>query len=341
MKLPKRSLPEGASPVSTGSDLRGPGSYTAQARYKPEALREYIAEALDPETGIRSDIEPRAFLEAAADTTIISYPKSGKTWLAFLASRYIAGYLGFSELFEGLIGGEAGLRTFAPEARRAYLGQVAARRTERRWAPLIRFVHLDSLGYPYFAPKTLGAPATARHVLLVRDPRDILVSHYHHIASKNQGVFDAHRDKPAIAKDFEIGEFLRSDFFGIRHVLAYYSGWGRWAESVNAAVFHYEDFVSDPEGALALFLKEIGVSSVDDDLVTRSVDAASFDRLRAAESNAKLGRGQADDPLTRRMRRGKVSGFVDEMSGEDAVYLARIMERADVPILRRYLDRGG
>lgn len=192
MKLPKRAIPEDASLTDPGTNMVGPGAFTWQPRLSGEARMDYIAASLDPDTGIRSDIEPGVFLEAAADATIISYPKSGRTWLSYLVSRYIAGYLGFSELHDGITG-EGGLWTWAPEARRGYLAEVAKRRTGTRWAPLIRFIHLDSLGYPYFAPKTLGAPGTDRKIFLVRDPRDILVSHYHHIVDKNKGVFGAHR----------------------------------------------------------------------------------------------------------------------------------------------------
>jgi len=333
MKGPKRP-PEGAIPVDT--DLVGPGAFTAAPALTPEERRRYIAESLDPERGLQEDVEPRVFLGQAADATILSYPKSGKTWIAYLVTNYIARLLGFRELFDKLTAGE-GLSTFAPEARRGYLGAVAARRTPERWAPLVRFMHQDSLGYPYFAPKTLGAPGTDRHVILVRDPRDVLVSHYHHVVVKNRGVFDAHRDKPTIAPDTEISEFIRSDFLGIRHLLAYYAGWSRWAAANDAAITYYEDFIDAPEDALADLLRAIGVGDVRPDIVAEAVAASAFDRLSAAESDAKRAEGRSDEASSRRMRRGKAGGYVDEISAEDAAFLTRVMARADIPVLKRYL----
>lgn len=335
LKSARNPLPDEAVPVA-GGDGEGPGAFTAAAPLDDAARQDYIAAALDAERGLRAEIDPRAFLGQAADATILSYPKSGKTWVAYLVTQYIARYLGFREAFEEWTGA-GGLRTFAPESRRGYLGAVAARRTPQRWAPLIRFMHQDSLGYPYFAPKTLGAPGTARHILLIRDPRDVLVSHFHHIVVKNKGVFDAHRDKPHLAPDTEIGEFIRSDFLGIRHLLAYCAGWGRWAAETGAPVVYYEDLVAEPERSLAALLRHLGVSDVEDELVREAVEAAAFDRLRSAESSAKRDSGKADDASSRRMRRGKAGGYVDELGAEDVAYLGRVMERADVPILRRYL----
>lgn len=333
LKGPKRP-PDDVVPVA--SDATGPGAFTAPPVLNKEQRDRYIADSLDPDLGLRSDIHPREFLERSADATIVSYPKSGKTWIAYLLTNYIARQLGFTELFERLTG-EGGLRTFAPESRRGYLGAVAARRGIDRWAPLIRFMHQDSLGYPYFAPKTLGAPGTDRHILLVRDPRDVLVSHFHHVIIKNRGVFDAHRDKPHLAADTEIGEFIRSEFLGIRHVLAYYAGWSRWAAANSAPVVHYEDFVAEPKPALAQLLAALGVSQVSDDLVAEAVAAASFERLQTAERSAQMERGREDEASSRRMRRGRAGGYVDEVSDEDAAFMTRVMDRADIPVLRRYL----
>lgn len=336
LKGPKRAVPEDAIAIPGDDVPTGPGSFTARPRLDEMDRSAYVATALDPETGLRADIEPRQFLEDAADATILSYPKSGKTWIAYLVTHYVARYLGFSELFEELTGG-GGLRTFAPESRRGYLGSVAARRTPERWAPLVRFMHQDSLGYPYFAPKTLGAPGTARHVLLVRDPRDILVSHFHHVIIKNRGVFDAHREKPQLSPDTEIGEFIRSEHFGIRHVLAYFAGWGRWADANHVPVRHYEDFLSDPEAALSGLLADLGVSEIVPTLVRDAVEAASFDRLQSAERNAQRERGKDDDPSSRRMRRGQAGSHRDEVSAEDSAFMTRVMERASLPLLERYL----
>lgn len=314
----------------------GPGAFTAAPPLDQAARRDYIAASLDADRGLKAEVDPRSFLAEAADATILSYPKSGKTWVAYLITHYIARALGFREAFEGWTG-EGGLRTFAPESRRGYLGAVAARRTLANWAPLVRFMHQDSLGYPYFAPKTLGAPGTERHVLLIRDPRDVLVSHFHHIVVKNKGVFDAHRDKPHLAADTEIGEFIRSDFLGIRHLLLYCAGWGRWAETGGKPVIYYEDLVAEPERTLTVLLRALGIGQPDEALVAQAVEAASFDRLQSAERSAKTEAGRADDASSRRMRRGKAGGFVDELSAEDVAYLTRVMARADVPILRRYL----
>ena len=68
-------------------------------------------------------------------------------------------------------------------------------------------------------------PDPGRHILLLRDPRDVVVSHFHHIMRKNRGEVSVLGRPCVLPKDYDLSEFIHSDFFGIRHVVAYIEYW--------------------------------------------------------------------------------------------------------------------
>ena len=304
----------------------------------PKEIDRYIRDNLDPSKGLREGLPARQFLKKTADVSVISYPKSGKTWLSYMATSYIADYLGCAPSAARHIVNKGFLRTLSPEAQGLYIKEVIRCRTEDRWAPLIRFLHLESIDQPFFALKPIRPPSTSCNVLLLRDPRDIVVSHFHHVVTKNSGVVDALGRKRKLPDDYEIGEFIRSDFLGIRHILHYAERWSRWAAKNGAPIFYYEDFVGATKATLRDFLLAVGVSGIEPPLIRKSIDDAAFDRMAEAELrlHEKLG-VKGTKPSRRRMRKGKVGGFVEEVSKDDAVYMTRVMTRAAIPALKRYL----
>ena len=300
----------------------------------------FILENLGDDARLRPGLSPRTFVANTADTTVLSYPKSGKTWVSYMVTAYIAEYLGCPPKAAAHVGKKGVLRTLSPEVQERYVGAVATHRTADRWAPLISFGLQDSLGTPFFATKDISPPRTERTIILLRDPRDIVVSHFHHVTKKNSGVVHAAGGKRELPKDYEIGEFLRSDFLGIRHILSYAGRWSRWAIANGASIFFYEDFVAQPKATLRDFLLAAGVSGIDPAILRKSIDNAAFDRMAQAELRLHEKLGVEDtEPSRRRMRKGKVGGYVDEVSEEDAAFMTRVMTNTDIQALRRYLDK--
>ena len=65
-------------------------------------------------------------------------------------------------------------------------------------------------------------------------------------------------------------------------------------------------------------LLAVGVSAIEPHLLRKSVDGATFDRMAAAELRLHEKLGVKDTvPSRRRMRKGKVGGYADEVSEED------------------------
>lgn len=297
----------------------------------------FIAESLGKDRGLREGLTPRKFLASAVDTVVLSYPKSGKTWLSYMATTYIVNYLGADPNAAEHVNRKGLLRTISPESQERFVSAVVRNRTPERWAPLLQFAHHDQLGIPYFLTEPVRPPTADRAVLLLRDPRDIVVSHFHHKVVKNGGAIDVAKRSVSLPEDYEIGEFIRSDYLGIRHVLAYISRWASWAQESGAPVFYYEDFVHRPRETLASFVRAIGMSEAEPAAIAKAVDSNTFSRLRDAEEKARKRSGVATDDGNRRMRRGKPGGFADELSAEDSAYMTRVMERSGIAAIRRYL----
>jgi hypothetical protein len=261
------------------------------------------------------------------EVTILSYPKSGRTWLAFLVTGYISRLYGNPSIVAPIKDGR--LSTLKPERRPSYNRLVLDNRVEGNWAPTVSFAHLATLGTPFFAAKP-RAELRGALVLLLRDPRDVVVSHYHHVMSRHGG-YPFSNPGPRLPESYRLSEFIRSEHFGIRHILRYVADWSHIAAESVRPVVYYEDFVSDARGALASLLAAIGVTKIDPDLLGSSVDAASFERLSASEGKA--------DQSAKRFRKGVVGGHASELSAPDRAYLDEMLTEADIPSLRRYVGR--
>ncbi len=264
-------------------------------------------------------------LLVAPEVVILSYPKSGRTWLAFLVTGYISRLFGNSSIVSPIENGR--LSTLRPERRHAYARLVLNNRTQENWAPIVSFSHKDKLGSPFFVPIQPSLSPTVDLILLLRNPRDILVSHYHHIMSRHDR-YPFEDPTVRLPENYQLGEFIRSEHLGIRHILRYVEYWSSVADKTSRPIFYYEDFVSDTPAALASLLTALGVSKIELVPLQDAVEAASFERLSSYERKS--------SSSAKRFRRGLVGGYTSELTASDCAYLDEILADADIPALRRY-----
>ncbi len=188
---------------------------------------------------------------------ILSFPKSGRTWLSYLYAYY-ACYRVVGDDADAFID-----REFTPTAHiyRPLEHPALMARLENGWGrvvPPVRVRH-DFDATPYFELNlTLSKVAGARVAFLVRDPRDVVVSYFHHTMQRADAGRE--RGKAAPAPDVDVSEFIRSETHGIRAVVAYMNQVverGPQAFGVFRIV-HYEDFVSSPEETFHQVLELFG-----------------------------------------------------------------------------------
>jgi hypothetical protein len=239
---------------------------------------------------------PPSWMNYLVDVYILSYPKSGRTWLRLMVGKVLALRLGLEnadllELYQ--------LTSSLPDV------------------PQIRASHDES---PHL--KTVCELSTSkmryrdeRVILLVRDPRDVMVSCYFQETKRNMRYRGS------------ISSFIRDERHGVDGLIHWLNVW-----SANRSVpsdfllVRYEDMHVDTEGELRKVVDFLGLDGVHDSIIRQAVEFASFDNMRRMEAedaldSARLRPGHLDDAESFKVRRGKVGGYVDYLSGEDIAYL--------------------
>jgi hypothetical protein len=209
------------------------------------------------------------------DVFLVSYPRSGNTWLRFLLAN--------------------ALRP-DPPATFATFGEVVPDIYDETDAQLLRRP----------SPRVLKShePYDARYrrvVYLVRHPADVAVSYYHYLIKMRQ-----------IPPGYDFARFV--DSF-VRGRLDDFGTWGdhvtRWLDARGDSGFvllRYEDVLEAPAGALRAGLELVGVE-VDDDAVAQAVARSTAEELRRLERETATAlptfrRSRLEDPFIRKARAG-------------------------------------
>jgi hypothetical protein len=274
-------------------------------------LRQLISHGsvvLPRDTGVRFDRWFRGYEEMkkrdAADVAIVSFGKSGRTWLRVLLWRYLARKNGYAS------DSISGFDEF---------------RDRRAGVPVLFFTHdnyiKDFLGHDRKVEVYGDLPV----VLLVRDPRDTAVSQFfqwkHRMVSRKKVINDYPLDDATSVHDFIAGGNA-----GIPKIISFMNQWADAFDSMpKLLVVKYEDLRADTKGQLRRILEFIGEQPVEAD-IEDAVTFASIDNMRRMETEnaAKSGAhrsmkpGNADDPSSFKVRRGKVGGWRDYVTEEQA-----------------------
>lgn len=280
------------------------------------------AVVLPRETGIRFERWFRGYEEIkkrdAADAAIVSFGKSGRTWVRVLLWRYLAVKNGYAS--DSL----SGFDEF---------------RDRRPGVPVLFFTHdnylKDYLGHDRKAEVYADLPV----VLLVRDPRDTAVSQFfqwkHRMVLRKKLI----NDYP-LANDTSVHDFIASEQAGLPKIIAFMNDWAKAAPRMQKLmVLRYEDLRADTKGQLRRVLEFLGQHPTDEDLED-AVAFASIDNMRRMEiENAKkagaqrsMKPGNADDPSSFKVRRGKVGGWRDYVTEDQADALDRLVRDTLDPV---------
>jgi hypothetical protein len=239
----------------------------------------------------------RQYRHLRTDCYVVSYPKAGRTWLRVLLGKLFALHC---ELAESDI--------FDP-------AQVV-KMTKGR-VPLVCFDH-DGIADPLVAGRT-HAHSYERYckkkvVLLVRDPRDVLVSYYYHRTKR-------------LNETFEMGDFLRDKNWGIDRMIPFMNDWYAHRDvPAEFLLLRYEDMHADIEAELERLLSFLGMGDVAQSVMREAADYASFDSMRSLSTKSLQGVSilrpkNPDDPESFKVRKGAVGGYCDDLSQSDIEFL--------------------
>jgi hypothetical protein len=242
-----------------------------------------------------------------ADAFIVSYPKTGRTWLRVMLGQFLAGQMGKDEVL---------LDTFAI-TRRAGIKKTLFTHD----GPFLLFD-----GAPYHQQKFRQPTYRGRDVVfIVRDIRDTLVSSFFE-QSKRMRTYEG-----------SISDFLRNDIFGVRRIVTFYNLWYQNQEFPRSfLLIRYEDMHADPVSVLTSVLKLLGVTNLSPRGVQAAVDYASFDNMKNMETKGVFrdpmmqpGQGGGGDSF--KVRRGKIGGYPDYLSAEDIAYVDQVVAEMALP----------
>jgi hypothetical protein len=245
----------------------------------------------------------KALLEAYAhwrtQVYVLSYPKCGRTWLRLMIGK--------------ALDEQYGLGVANPM-------QLGAMHHRHRAIPRIRLSHEHSHRTETIETQKVQYRGKTV-VLLVRDPRDVVVSMY----------FEATRRRDMFSGD--LSAFLRSPMSSLESILDYYNAWAENRRIPRRfGLARYEDLHANPAQTLRAVLGTIGVT-VEQPALDRAIEFSRFDNMRALEQRDAYGEltlraKDASDPESFKTRKGKVGGYREYLSGADLDYVnGRIRER--------------
>jgi len=154
-----------------------------------------------------------------------------------------------------------------------------------------------------------------RVILLVRDPRDVMVSYYHFEKEK--------RDKSFVGS---FSEFIRHPTFGVEAWCEHFASW----RSEASVIVTYEDLQHDDVTEFSRMLQAVDVD-VDERLIREAATRSRFESMRKAEEKEGVRRsGEFFEEEGEFMRRGERGQWQEYFNSEDMQYTRRIVGKHDI-----------
>jgi len=262
-----------------------------------------------------------------ADCVVVSFGKSGRTWLRVMLSR-------FYQVRDGL-----------PEHLLIGFDNFHRR---RRAVPKIFFTH-DNYLEDYTGHRDTREDYRGRKVvLLVRHPGDVAVSQYFQWRFRMKPHKKEINLYPAHGEEIGVFDFMHSEGGGLPKILRFMDVWAREiARNPDVLIVRYEDLRARPEAELARLLEFMGTPGTPDQ-VAEAVRFASFENMRKLEekrtfwlSGGRMKPKDRDNPDSFKVRRGKVGGFRDYLEDAEVEQIEKELESTLDPVYGYTAPRAG
>jgi hypothetical protein len=251
-----------------------------------------------------------------ADSWVVGYPKCGNTWFGVMLRKALTMVYGLDE--------------------------AAIPRILSDWRFRQPFTGVPAIGVTHHMPLfnvesyrdmtiDLGMFRRRNVVLLVREPKDMLVSLYMH---------NVYRETTPLYQG-NLESMVYSDVYGIEKFLKYYVAWhAQRAVPQALMVLRYEDLLNDTETRLGEALEFLKIPRVDRALVREVVAYGSFKNMRKLERTQEVKLRALAPPAHPReeafqVRKGLVGDHVNHLAIETIRYIDHRVE-ADLPAMFGY-----
>jgi Sulfotransferase domain len=252
-----------------------------------------------------------------ADIVVVSFGKSGRTWLRVMMSH----------LFRVMYG--------LPD--NAILGFDNFHNLNRA-VPKIFFTHDNYIKDFTNDFETKQPFYNKRVILLARDPRDVAVSQFFQWKFRIKPTKVAINNYPPRGSDISLYDFITGDNGGsMQAVSNYLNLWAKEADKLeNFHLVRYEDLRAEPHRELRAMLDFMQVNASQEH-VAAAVEYSSYENMKKMESKQqfRLAGGRMmprdkDNPNSYKVRRAKVGGYRDYFSDEEVAAIdALLSEQLD------------
>jgi len=246
-----------------------------------------------------------------ADCVVVSFGKSGRTWVRVMMSRVYQLKHGLSE---------------------RHMLSFDNLHHKHPAIPKVFFTHdnylRDYTGHHHHKRDYAGRKV----VLLVRHPADVAVSQFFQWKYRMRPVKQRINDYPE--GEVDIRDFVLGDKAGLPKIIHWMNLWAEALRELDQVlVVRYEDLRKDPGGELARIMEFIGTPAEATE-IRGAVEYAAYENMKKLEErnvfwwNRRLRAGNRGNPDSFKVRRAKVGGYRDYFEGEALVQVeSRIREQ--------------
>jgi hypothetical protein len=252
-----------------------------------------------------------------ADVVIVSFGKSGRTWLRVLLSRF------FQLRF--------GLRPSA------FIGFDNLHR-KNDGIPRVFFTHDNYLRDFTGHQDSKADFYDKKVVLLVRQPGDVAVSQFHQWKFRMRPHKKGLNKYPEHGQEVDVFTFATDEDAGLPKVIDFMNGWAREMPRLkHLLIVRYEDLRRDTAGQLRRVLEFMGQQPTEQELAD-CVSFASVENMRKLEeksafwlAGSRMKPGDKANPESFKVRRAKVGGYRDYFDDRQTETLDAMTEERLLP----------
>jgi len=231
------------------------------------------------------------------DVVIVSFGKSGRTWLRVMISRLYQKRFGLPERL---------------------LLQYDNMHRRNRQVPKIHFSHdnylKDYTGNHHDKSDYRDTPV----VLLVRHPADTVVSQYFQWKYRMRDRKKVINDYPPEDAEVSVYDFAMNYGAGLAKIVDFMNLWAREVPNLKSLLLvRYEDMREDPGAELSRVMEFIGTPAKESE-IAEAVEFASVENMRKMESQrtfwlsgSRMTTRDKNNPNAYKVRRAKVGGWRD------------------------------
>lgn len=250
-----------------------------------------------------------------SDWVLMSWGKSGRTWLRVMLSRAYT------------------LKAGLPASELLDFDNLKHRNAE---LPAVFFTHNNYLRDYTGNQQSKAHFKGKRIVLLVRDPRDVAVSQFFQWQFRMRPNKKFINDYPPHGAQIDTWDFVLDREAGVPRIVDYFNG---WAEAIpelqDVLVVRYEDMRTDPADVLRRIFAFTG-TDISDEQVQAAVEFAAYENMKKMEqerffkgSGARVKAADKDNPQSFKVRKAKVGGYRDYFTDEQCDQLEKMVAELD------------